>query len=324
MLWNIGVDGADMMREAPGSDFSQSIGGISRCQGNETRVRSDGDNLKQSRDHRARNSPQAAPLELAALLQNNEQRTNPMRLPRVGIAGAVAGVWLAASALVFAGAPGQARQRHPNPPRESAPASRPARQAPSGQHAVPRARAPQPARPQAAPPARADAPAETRQRHPDDSSIGQAVRRTEPIRRSHGTRIYVPGYYYPYAFTGLGLGYYYYDPFWRGYYGGPYGPYGYDGYYSGYSGYAYAPSYDQDEGEAAVHLKVKPRDASVFVDGYFTGTVDSYDGIFQKLHLQSGPHRIEVRKPGFEPLSFDVNLEPGQTITYEGDLQEIR
>jgi hypothetical protein len=222
-------------------------------------------------------------------------------------------VWLAASALAFAGAPGQARQRHPT--QDSAPASRPA---PSGQRAVPRARAPQPARPQAAPPARADAPAETRPRHPDNSSVGHAVRRTEPIRRSHGTHVYVPGYYYPYAFTGLGLGYYYYDPFWRGYYGGPYG---YDGYYSGY---AYAPSYDQDEGEAAVHLKVKPRDASVFVDGYFTGTVDSYDGIFQKLHLQSGPHRIEVRKPGFEPLSFDVNLEPGQTITYEGELQEIR
>jgi hypothetical protein len=253
-----------------------------------------------------------------------------MRPSKAFLAAAVSGLWLAASAFAVAGAPGQqARQRHPT--QDSAPASRPAGQ---GQRAMPRSQAqPRQESPRQAEPAPgAQAPeASGRQRYPNNSSIGRAVPRTEPIQPPNSGRTYdVPGYYYPYAFTGLGLGYYYYDPFWRGYLSPySYGPYGYDGYsgYSGYPGYdnSYAPAYTEpDEGDAAIHLKVKPNDASVYVDGYFVGTVDSYDGIFQKLHLQSGPHRIEIREPGYQPLSFDVNLQPGQTITYKGDLQQIR
>ena len=75
--------------------------------------------------------------------------------------------------------------------------------------------------------------------------------------------------------------------------------------------------------EGSVRLKVKPRDASVFVDGYFAGQVDDFDGVFQRLILDSGPHRIEVSLEGYEPLSFEVRVPPDRTITYEGELRRL-
>jgi hypothetical protein len=65
---------------------------------------------------------------------------------------------------------------------------------------------------------------------------------------------------------------------------------------------------------------VKPRDAEVYVDGYYAGIVDDFDGMWQQLRLDDGGHRIEVRMPGLAPLTFDVMVQPGRTITYRGDL----
>ena len=35
---------------------------------------------------------------------------------------------------------------------------------------------------------------------------------------------------------------------------------------------------------------------------------------FQRLTLESGTHTIEVRAPGVPPMTFDVNIQPGQTL----------
>jgi hypothetical protein len=130
-----------------------------------------------------------------------------------------------------------------------------------------------------------------------------------------GTFIIVPdGYgFYPWGYGGLGLGGYYggyglWDP-WSGYGAGP-----------GYATYSSSPGRD----EGAVRIRVKPREASVYVDGYFVGHVDDYDGLLQKLHLSTGPHRIEIRDPRYESLMFDIRIEPDQTITYRGDMQKTR
>lgn len=124
---------------------------------------------------------------------------------------------------------------------------------------------------------------------------------------------YTP-YYAPWGYGGFGLGYFSYSPWGPGYYGG-HG--GYGGYY-GRRGY-YAP-YGYDLGR--VKLKVRPRDAEVFVDGYYAGIVDDFDGIFQALKLDGGGYRIEIRKPGYEPLQFDVRVQPDRTMTLRGDLRQ--
>ena len=74
--------------------------------------------------------------------------------------------------------------------------------------------------------------------------------------------------------------------------------------------------------EGALHLKVKPSSANVYVDGYYVGLVDDFDGLFQKLHLEAGPHHIEVRAPGYDTLAFDVRIEANRTTTYKGELKK--
>ncbi len=70
-----------------------------------------------------------------------------------------------------------------------------------------------------------------------------------------------------------------------------------------------------------MRLKIKPRDAKVYIDGYFVGVVDSFDGVFQKLGVDSGGHRVEIRADGHEPLQFEVLITPGETVTYKGELK---
>jgi hypothetical protein len=80
--------------------------------------------------------------------------------------------------------------------------------------------------------------------------------------------------------------------------------------------------YPRDSGGPAggLRLKIEPRNAQVFVDGYYAGIVDDFDGRFQKLTLAAGRHHIEVRAASHEPLNFDVNIQPHQTTVYQGTL----
>ena len=107
----------------------------------------------------------------------------------------------------------------------------------------------------------------------------------------------------------------YYSPY---YYGLGYG-YGYPYYGAGDYGY-YGGSYSYT---GSVRLKVKPRDADVLVDGYYVGTVDDFDGIFQSLKLEPGPASIEVRAPGFEAFRLDVMVLAGRKITYEENMKAV-
>lgn len=128
-------------------------------------------------------------------------------------------------------------------------------------------------------------------------------------------------YYDPYYSRGFHLGYLAYSPWgWMpAFYGYPYGA-GYGGGYGGYGGgYGGYQSRGYDLG--SLKIKVKPRDAEVYVDGYFAGHVDDFDGFWQSLKLDGGGYRVEIRKPGFETLQFDVHVQPDRTITYRGELR---
>jgi hypothetical protein len=141
--------------------------------------------------------------------------------------------------------------------------------------------------------------------------------------------VLIPRYYNPYLYGrsywpgyAFGLGYYYdslwYDPYGYGGFGG------YGGYVDPYGGVASGRgSYDR-VGTGSVRLKIKPNDAQVYVDGYFVGTVDEFDGMFQKLTIDAGTHKIEIRAEGHEVTAFDVLITPGETVTFKGDLKRIQ
>ena len=222
-----------------------------------------------------------------------------------------------AAAMAIA-APGFAQdeppQAPPSEPRQAVPrGSRPQGDNPRTGTAVPR-RAPGPARaPDTSAPAvrdRAEARARDNERARGVVTRGNTVIvNPPPIYNYH-----YPRRYYPYGYGAFGLGYFYYDPYrwYPGYY-----PYGY-GYSPGYSP-GYGAGFGFDIGE--LRLQVFPRNAQVFVDGYYAGTVDDYDGMFQALKLEAGPYQIRISAPGFEDLLFDVRINPGQKINYKGDLR---
>jgi hypothetical protein len=124
------------------------------------------------------------------------------------------------------------------------------------------------------------------------------------------------GFGYPYRYGYYGYPYRYGYPYAYPYYSGyPYGGYGYPlpppAYVSAAPGYAYG----------GVRIQDAPPDAQVFVDGYYMGVVDYFDGPFQHLNLTAGPHQIEIRAAGYQPITFDVNVQPGRTITYRAPMQ---
>jgi hypothetical protein len=119
-----------------------------------------------------------------------------------------------------------------------------------------------------------------------------------------GYPFYYP-YYYPYGYYGAYYGYPYYPPYpyTAGYGPGGYGP-------GGYGVDALSTSYGK------VRIVDAPEHAPVYADGYYAGTVDDFNGTFQHLDLEPGTHHIEIRPQGQPVISFDVNAQPGETITY--------
>jgi hypothetical protein len=131
--------------------------------------------------------------------------------------------------------------------------------------------------------------------------------------------VFLGGYYYP-TFYRSSL---FYDPWWPGYY--PYG-YGYYGYGYGQSVYAQFPIYGRGRGYAgggSVHLQVRPQQAEVFVDGYYAGFVDDFDGVFQRLNIEAGEHEVVVYLAGYRPFTQRFYLQPGKTFDIKHEMEPL-
>jgi hypothetical protein len=125
---------------------------------------------------------------------------------------------------------------------------------------------------------------------------------------------------------------YYSNPYW---YGGFYpGFYPYSFYFSvgfpccGYPayGYPYYPYYGYPfiyDNSASLRLQVSPREAEVFVDGYYAGTVDDFDGTFQRLHVVPGDHDLELFLPGHRSYQQKVYLQPGKTFNVRHAMEPL-
>ena len=80
----------------------------------------------------------------------------------------------------------------------------------------------------------------------------------------------------------------------------------------------YYPRYYFDYGvysdHASLRILAEPVETEVYVDGYYAGVVDEFDGIFQRLHVAPGPHEITLRLDGFETWSGEIFAGPGSTV----------
>jgi hypothetical protein len=131
-----------------------------------------------------------------------------------------------------------------------------------------------------------------------------AAQRRGPVR---GRVVLVGGYYGFPRFV-------YYDPWFDPWYqwGGPYGPYA---PYGPYRGYPYGM---RDELTSSVRLEVTPRQTEVYVDGYRAGSVDDYDGFFQRLRLRPGEHEIVLYLNGYRTVrqQLYLNSRSDQKVHY--------
>jgi len=121
-----------------------------------------------------------------------------------------------------------------------------------------------------------------------------------------GHHVYVRGGVY----FGAPFYYPYYYPYWN-WYGFGYG-YGY-GFGYPYSWYPY-PYYGPYDYTGAARLEVKPREAQVYVDGYFVGVVDDFDGTFQRLNLEPGEHELQLYLEGYRTVRQRVLFRSGTTL----------
>jgi len=85
---------------------------------------------------------------------------------------------------------------------------------------------------------------------------------------------------------------------WNPYWWGPWGPY--PGYYR------------FDERTASVRLEVTPKDTQVYLDGYYQGIVDDFDGVFQRLKSRPGEHEVVLYLKGYKTVRQSLALKRGE------------
>ena len=105
-------------------------------------------------------------------------------------------------------------------------------------------------------------------------------------------------------------------------YGHRYHGYGYG--HGGYGLYGYG-AYDAQDG--AVRIEISPKvlrdDAQVYVNEAHVGTVNDFDGFFQRLTLTPGEYDIEIRLDGYQTLTMRVFVQVGGTYKIRESLKPL-
>ncbi len=127
------------------------------------------------------------------------------------------------------------------------------------------------------------------------------------------------GYYPGYG----GRGWSYYHPGYGGYWW-PYSSYGWYGGYWGYpGGWGGGSVYHHVRREGgSIRVLVDPSEARVYVDGYYAGVVDDFDGLLQRLHVSPGRHEIALKLEGYKTHRMRVYVGPDATLKLHYDLQK--
>jgi hypothetical protein len=87
-------------------------------------------------------------------------------------------------------------------------------------------------------------------------------------------------------------------------------------------GYPY-PGYRYAAPDAAVRFDVKPKDTMVYVDGFYAGIVDDFDGAFQRLRTSPGGHELTLYLDGYRTYSEHVYLSPDNTLKLKHRMEKL-
>jgi hypothetical protein len=70
-------------------------------------------------------------------------------------------------------------------------------------------------------------------------------------------------------------------------------------------------------------LEIKPRNAQVYLDGYYMGVTDDFDGAWQRLDMPSGEHEIVVYLEGYQTYRQRTFFRPGQDYHFKAILEPL-
>jgi hypothetical protein len=87
-------------------------------------------------------------------------------------------------------------------------------------------------------------------------------------------------------------------------------------------GYPY-PAYRYAARDSAVRFDVKPHETAVYLDGFYAGIVDDYDGVFQRLYTAPGGHEITLYLEGYRTYSERVYLSPDNTFKMHHRMERL-
>jgi len=106
------------------------------------------------------------------------------------------------------------------------------------------------------------------------------------------------GYYRPYYYRPYFYSSYFYRPF----------------YWYPYAAVGYGYGYGRFDGDGSLRMQVMPRDTEVYIDNYYAGTVDDFDGMFQRLHVEPGSHDITLYREGYRTVRQRIYIQPTGTF----------
>jgi hypothetical protein len=75
--------------------------------------------------------------------------------------------------------------------------------------------------------------------------------------------------------------------------------------------------------DASVRFEVKPKQATVYIDGYYAGIVDDFDGTFQRLRTTPGPHELTLFLEGYRTHSQTAYLTPDHTFKVKFMMEKL-
>jgi hypothetical protein len=74
---------------------------------------------------------------------------------------------------------------------------------------------------------------------------------------------------------------------------------------------------------ADLRVLVTPKDAGVYVDDYYMGIVDDFNGLFQRLPLRPGEHEVVVYLEGYRTVHRHLTLAPGATYKLHWNMDKL-
>lgn len=125
------------------------------------------------------------------------------------------------------------------------------------------------------------------------------------------SRVVVVGGYY---------GGYYANPYWFPAVYDPWYGFGYQYPFGPYPPFPYRYAYDPG---GAIRVEVTPREAEVYVDGYYAGVVDDFDGVFQRLPVEPGEHDIELYLDGYRTARQRIYVTPRNTFKLKHTMERL-